>query len=93
MPKTRREIAREVDEILLSTTPKLAGGAAPRHVTVHEVLAGAYRGKRARLDAMLTHASNDGGSTAVGVSVAGGNLCDVQLPNPPTCKRCNQKYQ
>lgn len=61
-------------------------------LTVHEVLAGAYLGKRAKLDAMLTHASADGGSTAVCGNVAEGNLCDAQLPSRPTCKRCAQKY-
>lgn len=56
--------------------------------TVHEVLAGAYRGKRKNLKALLTHASPDGGNTAACDGVAEGNLCDVQLETPPTCKRC-----
>lgn len=62
-------------------------------MTVHGVLAGAYRGKRARLDAMLTHASTDGGSTAVCGNVAEGNLCDVQESGAPTCKKCARLFQ
>lgn len=61
-------------------------------LTVHEVLAGAYRGKRAKLDALLTHASDDGGWTSVCGNVAEGNLCDVQLATAPTCKRCAKRY-
>jgi hypothetical protein len=57
-------------------------------VTVHGVLAGAYRGNRAKLDALLTHASVDGGSTALCGNVAEGNLCDAIEPEPPSCKRC-----
>lgn len=61
-------------------------------MTVHSVLAGAYRGCRTKLDVMLTHASNDGGSTAVCGKVADGNLCDVEEPGPPTCKACARQY-
>ena len=61
-------------------------------LTVHAVLAGAYRGRRAKLDALLTHASTDGGSTAVCGNVAEGNLCDVIESGPPSCKKCAKKY-
>lgn len=61
-------------------------------LTVHDVLAGAYRGRRARLDAMLSHASADGGSTAICGGVGEDNLCDLQLEDPPTCARCLKKY-
>lgn len=62
-------------------------------MTVHGVLAGAYRGKRASLAAMLTHVSEDGGDTALLGCVAPGNLCDVIEPGPPTCKKCAHRYR
>jgi hypothetical protein len=55
--------------------------------TVHAVLAGAYRGKRTNLKAMLTHASL-GGDSAVCGRVAEGSLCDLEEVGPPTCKSC-----
>jgi hypothetical protein len=61
-------------------------------LTVHGVLAGAYRGKRANLEALLTHASADGGVTAVCRRVAADSLCDVVETGPPTCKRCLSRY-
>lgn len=72
---------------MMSRTPGMAS------MTVHEVLAGAYRGKRARFDALLTHASTDGGSTAVCGGVAEGNLCDQIVPGPPTCKACERRFR
>lgn len=61
-------------------------------MTVHEVLGGAYKGRRAKLDSLLTHASIDGGHTAICGGVAAGNLCDVELPTAPTCGRCARKF-
>jgi hypothetical protein len=61
-------------------------------MTVHGVLAGAYRGKRANLKALLTHASADGGNTAICGGVAEGNLSDPVEDGPPTCKRCAAKF-
>lgn len=55
-------------------------------ITVHGVLAGAYR---AGLSATyLTHASIDGGETAICRKVKAGNLCDVVEPGTPTCPTC-----
>lgn len=71
-------------EILPLAHPRLRVVAGDP-VTVHGVLAGAYRGSRA---ALLTHASEDGGATAVCGGVLPGNLCDVEEPEPPTCERC-----
>lgn len=62
-------------------------------MTVHGVLAAAYRGKRAKLDALLTHGSRDDGSTAVCGNVAEGSLCDQIEPGPPTCKRCERAWR
>ena len=62
-------------------------------MTVHGVLAGAYRGRRNKLDAMLTHASDDEGWTAVCGNVAEGNLCDVKEAGPPSCKPCARRYR
>lgn len=53
--------------------------------TVHPVLAGAYRGGR---KALLSHASVDGGLTAVCRRVKEYNLCDLQLDELPTCPEC-----
>jgi hypothetical protein len=61
-------------------------------MTVHGVLGGAYRGKAAKLDKLLTDASSDGGSTAICGHVADGNLCDAEVPGPPTCSRCARRY-
>ncbi len=62
-------------------------------MTVHGVLAGAYRGKRLKLRALLTHASTDNGSTAICGHVAEGNLCDAVEVGPPSCKKCFSKYK
>lgn len=62
------------------------------NMTVHGVLAGAYRGNRKDLAVLLTHASADGGSTAVCGVIRPGNLCDIKLPGPPTCKRCARRW-
>lgn len=61
-------------------------------MTVHGVLAGAYRGKRRNLENLLTHASVDGGVTAVCRGVKVDSLCDEIEPGPPTCKRCAAKF-
>jgi hypothetical protein len=67
---------------------KLCEQCEERRVTVHAVLAGAYRGKRKNLEALLTHASDDGGDTALCDGVKAGNLCDLVESGPPTCKAC-----
>lgn len=63
----------------------------PKQITIHAVLAGAYKGKRASLKATLIHASCDGGDNALCGSVKQGNLCDEYgtEPNTPvTCPTC-----
>jgi hypothetical protein len=57
-------------------------------VTVHEVLAGAYRGKDIGTRTLLTHASLDGGDTALCGRVKPGSFCDLRLTTAPTCQRC-----
>ncbi len=47
------------------------------NITIHGVLAGAYAGKRVSRANTLTHASADGGSTALCKRVKEDNLCDV----------------
>jgi hypothetical protein len=66
--------------------------AAP--VTVHGVLAGAYRGHNWRgvdVRVFLTHASADGGETALCGRVKAGSLCDQQVKGAPTCPVCARK--
>jgi hypothetical protein len=58
-------------------------------ITVHAVLAGAYRGKDIAARALLTHASSDGGETAICSRVKEGSLCDLVEANPPTCQYCS----
>jgi hypothetical protein len=55
-------------------------------LTIHAVLAGAYKGK---LDAraLLTHASENEGVTALCGKVKGDNLCDVH-EEELTCPSC-----
>lgn len=60
-------------------------------VTVHGVLAGAYKGGRKALDKLLTHASADEGVTALCGRVAEHALCDQIEPGEPTCKVCAGK--
>jgi hypothetical protein len=64
------------------------------NTTIHGVLAGAYlnRGK-ASLKTMLTHASIDGGRTALCGGVKEWALCDEELAGPPTCERCRGKTE
>jgi hypothetical protein len=83
MKKLEREILDR-----LSEDPDIEQSGTNAMTTVHGVLAGAYRGRRAKLDALLTHASTDGGSTALCRGVSDGNLCDAEEPGPPTCPRC-----
>lgn len=56
--------------------------------TVHAVLAGAYKGKRADLKATLNHASSDFGLTAVCGKVKEGSLCEDDLGLELTCPAC-----
>lgn len=60
-------------------------------ITIHGVLAGAYPGKVPDLRSTLTHASSDGGRTALCGRVKPDNLCDVEEPGPPTCARCAKR--
>jgi hypothetical protein len=60
--------------------------------TVHGVLAGAYAGKNPSLASTLTHASTDGGNSAIcGNRVKEGSLCDLEEEGAPTCPRCAVK--
>jgi len=61
--------------------------------TVHEVLAGAYRGKDISKRALLTHASADGGATSLCRKVKQDSLCDVELDTVPTCPYCAARVQ
>lgn len=61
-------------------------------ITVHEVLAGAYRGKDIRERALLTHASIDDGVTALCRNVKRHALCDEVVAGPPTCERCLKRW-
>lgn len=56
--------------------------------TVHGVLAGAYRGKDIGERTLLTHASVDGGETALCRKVKAGALCDAVESGSPTCPLC-----
>lgn len=59
--------------------------------TVHGLLAGAYKGGRQSLTAMLTHASTDEGVTALCGKVKADSLCDMEESEPPTCPHCLRK--
>lgn len=59
------------------------------NITIHGVLAGAYRGGRKSLAITLTHASADGGSTSLCGKTE--NLCDLVEEGPATCKACARK--
>lgn len=54
------------------------------------VLAGAYKGRRQRLDATLTHYEVPGTNDALCGRLAPGNLCDVSLEGEPTCPHCRR---
>lgn len=60
-------------------------------ITVHGVLAGAYRGKDIGERALLTHASADGGVTALCRRVKRDSLCDAIEPGEPTCPDCARR--
>lgn len=59
--------------------------------TVHGVLAAAYKGKDVSQRSLLTHASTDGGISAVCRRVKEDSLCDLQEDGPPTCPDCARK--
>ena len=64
---------------------------SPQSVTFHSVLAGAYKSERAAtLASTLTHASQDGGHTALCGRVKAGNLCDVHEVEL-TCPVCTKR--
>jgi hypothetical protein len=60
-------------------------------ITVHGVLAGAYKGGRLSLKATLTHASRDGGDTAICGKVKEYSLCDLEEEGPPSCPVCAKR--
>ena len=66
-------------------------------ITVHGVLAGAYRGNGGRgmgpRDGAptLSHASADGGRTALCGRVREDSLCDLEEEGAPTCSVCAKK--
>jgi hypothetical protein len=57
-------------------------------ITIHGVLAGAYRGKKLGERKLLTHASADGAITALCGRVKADSLCDAEEPGPATCPTC-----
>ncbi len=64
------------------------------NITVHSVLAGAYKGAGRKVSAasLLTHASL-GMHDAICGKVKPGNLCDVVEDGPPTCPACQAKLR
>lgn len=59
-----------------------------RYVTYH-VLAAAYKGGRAKLDALLTHTVDEGTDTVLCGGVKLDNLTQVDEGlAPPTCPKC-----
>jgi hypothetical protein len=58
--------------------------------TVHGVLAGAYKGKSVSARELLTHASADGGITALCGKVKADALCD-ELGEALTCPHCEKR--
>jgi hypothetical protein len=61
-------------------------------LTVHGVLAGCYRGKRANLKVLLTHYGVPGDTeNALCGRVSDHGLCDLELEGPPTCPVCVRK--
>lgn len=59
--------------------------------TVHGVLAGAYKGKITNQRSLLTHASIDGGVTALCKRVKADSLCDFEEAGPATCEICAKR--
>ncbi len=59
-------------------------------ITTHDVLAGAYKGKRLSLAACLTHASVDGGRTVLCGKIKSDSICDVGEVEI-TCPACKAK--
>lgn len=59
--------------------------------TVHGVLAGAYKGKDISGRTLLTHASTDGGVTAMCRKVKADSLCDLEETGLPTCPVCQAR--
>lgn len=62
-------------------------------ITVHGVLAGAYKAGRLNLKALLTHASADEGMTSLCKRVKEYSLCDAVEPGEPTCPTCLARYR
>lgn len=68
-------------------------------ITIHGVLAGAYRGRRNIEDrALLTHAvtaeawKSDDGKTLCGRLRVHDSICDAEADGPPTCPTCAERY-
>lgn len=57
-------------------------------ITYHGVLAGAYKGRDVSARTLLTHASTDGGVTALCKRVKVDSLCDAEEQGPATCPTC-----
>lgn len=60
-------------------------------ITVHLVLAGAYKGRSVSHRALLSHASIDGGRTALCRRVKEDALCDLVEAGEPTCPTCKTR--
>jgi hypothetical protein len=60
-------------------------------LTVHHVLAGAYRAGGVERT-LLSHLSADGGITAVCHGVKADSLCDQVEEGAPTCPKCRVVY-
>ena len=60
---------------------------ATKTITVHAVLAGAYKGKSLKSRALLSHASDNEGVTALCGKVKADSLCDVH-EEELTCPAC-----
>lgn len=59
-------------------------------ITIHAVLAGAYKSFNTA-KSLLTHASIDGGLTALCKRVKEDSLCDVEETGPATCPTCAKR--
>ena len=59
--------------------------------TVHGVLAGCYKGSKISSRSILTHASTDGGTSAICKRVKVDALCDYVEDGEPTCPVCRAR--
>lgn len=61
------------------------------NITVHAVLAGAYKTGIDNAKRLLLHASIDGGRTTLCKKVKADRLCDIREEGRPTCEICETR--